>query len=578
MAMTQAPSPPETTPFEHVGDDWVRAVFESSPDGIVLLASDGRILGCNPSFLRLWGFGTDMLQRADPVEMRAHTARQLREPQAYLDSIGRLFEQDRPVFMDEVALLDGRVFERHVSPLRRADRIAGVVVRWRDVTQRRQAQTALQATQTRLTALFDHALNAILLADNDGRYLDGNPAALQLLGLGRDDLLSLRISDVVVAGSATVDETWSSFLDERRSRGVIQVRRADGRVRTVSYSAVADIQPGVHLSVLSDITDERASQERQGELRTLMELAMRISGLAGWQYDPASQSVSALNDLARSLMPGPGAQCSLEAWRACLHPEDRDAHAEYWRLAISSAVANAPMATQTPASLTVRWRLDDTQDWTWLSETTTVVPVPRPGGTLVRLVGTWADISVRMREQAELQRLAWTDALTGAANRRRFMEVAADRLQLAARSQEPVAILMLDLDFFKAINDGHGHAAGDHVLQHFASSVRAIVREVDLFGRLGGEEFALLLYGSDAQGASHTARRLQDRLAEQPPQWQAAPLRYTVSVGVASSLAESRKSLDALLKQADAALYAAKTGGRNRVVCAPGEGAAQPAA
>lgn len=171
-------------------------------------------------------------------------------------------------------------------------------------------------------------------------------------------------------------------------------------------------------------------------------------------------------------------------------------------------------------------------------------------------------------QRAAIERLANVDALTGAATRRHFGELAERELSRAKRAGETVAVLAMDLDRFKALNDAHGHAGGDAALRAFAAVCRAQLRTSDVFGRIGGEEFAVLLPATDAAAALAVAERIRAALAATPLDLGgAAATPVTVSIGVASRRADGAL-LEALLLAADEALYAAKRGGRNRVVAA----------
>ncbi|TDG17499.1 cellulose biosynthesis regulator YedQ [Paraburkholderia silviterrae] len=175
-----------------------------------------------------------------------------------------------------------------------------------------------------------------------------------------------------------------------------------------------------------------------------------------------------------------------------------------------------------------------------------------------------------------LETLARSDPLTGLPNRRRFQEAFAEALERATRaSQQPVAlaVLMLDIDFFKRVNDCFGHAAGDHVLTVLAEILRASLRSVDLPARMGGEEFAALLPDADLATATAVAERV--RLAVEAHARDAAALAsaahpeaiaFTVSIGVAASPVDCPADYEALMHVADQRLYVAKEGGRNRVV------------
>ncbi len=161
----------------------------------------------------------------------------------------------------------------------------------------------------------------------------------------------------------------------------------------------------------------------------------------------------------------------------------------------------------------------------------------------------------------ELERQSRVDALTGLANRRQLDERLDLALRRLHRQQSSLALLCMDIDRFKAINDGHGHAAGDAVLQVFAARLRACVRDTDLVARPGGDEFAILLEDVEPDGAEAVARKVLAKMAEAVEIGDVC-LDVTTSVGIACT----REPVEAasLMAQADAALYAAKRGGRNR--------------
>ena len=168
--------------------------------------------------------------------------------------------------------------------------------------------------------------------------------------------------------------------------------------------------------------------------------------------------------------------------------------------------------------------------------------------------------------QAELRRLASIDELTGVANRRWFTAMANRELERCRRFNHQLSLLMIDVDHFKRVNDTHGHAVGDEVLKAFTRVLEGNLRSVDLLGRLGGEEFAVLLPESDHNAATHTAERLRAAVEGlEFPLEEGGNLKITTSVGI-SILANVGENLDSLLARADNALYIAKREGRNRVV------------
>ena len=181
----------------------------------------------------------------------------------------------------------------------------------------------------------------------------------------------------------------------------------------------------------------------------------------------------------------------------------------------------------------------------------------------MRVVVSHEDVtSLKAAELASLN-LANVDALTGALSRRNFLNLAEQELTRSNRYGLPLMVLMLDLDHFKGINDRYGHAAGDAVLQGFVRTVQAVLRESDLIGRLGGEEFAVLLPNTPLEGGRALAQRIIDSVRDSPVEVGAKTIPYTVSVGAGCLSGET--NFAALLGQADAALYRAKEGGRDRL-------------
>lgn len=169
------------------------------------------------------------------------------------------------------------------------------------------------------------------------------------------------------------------------------------------------------------------------------------------------------------------------------------------------------------------------------------------------------------QKQRDLERLTRQDGLTGLFNRNTFVELTRQELDRAQRQGSATAILLLDLDHFKLINDTWGHPAGDAVLRNVALVASATVRSTDLVGRLGGEEFIILLPGTSLDAARKLAEKLRVRLQASPTPWESSAISATVSIGLAGTSASEKRSFDVLYNEADKALYIAKLRGRNRV-------------
>ncbi|MGE0255713.1 MAG: GGDEF domain-containing protein [Alphaproteobacteria bacterium] len=173
------------------------------------------------------------------------------------------------------------------------------------------------------------------------------------------------------------------------------------------------------------------------------------------------------------------------------------------------------------------------------------------------------EVAQREALTRELEQLATIDALTGLANRRHLLDLSEREVKRAERHGRPLAVLLLDLDDFKRVNDTRGHAAGDAALHAFAALCRSAVRTIDLVGRLGGEEFAIVMPDTEAPGALLVAERIRTAAAETPVRHDSGEFIVTVSIGVAI---RSGEGTDRLFARADKALYAAKHAGRNTVI------------
>lgn len=189
-------------------------------------------------------------------------------------------------------------------------------------------------------------------------------------------------------------------------------------------------------------------------------------------------------------------------------------------------------------------------------------------------VETLTDLARIVSDELELRLLAATDPLTGALSRRAFRDEATRSLKLAARHEHDLGLLVFDLDHFKSVNDSHGHGVGDVVLSRCVAAVRRELRDSDLIGRIGGEEFAVLLPHTGARAALEVAERLRSAIAAEIFRVGDHSFAATASFGAATRR-RGLPDVDALLQEADGALYLAKTLGRNRCELArPADGPA----
>jgi|GEM_PF-2328552 len=244
-----------------------------------------------------------------------------------------------------------------------------------------------------------------------------------------------------------------------------------------------------------------------------------------------------------------------------LHPEDRIQRPNLFKQAETAKDGE---------TLTAEYRMrTSSNDWRWFLERDMVF---RRGadGKSQQLIGIIIDITERKQLEAELERLATTDPLTGVLNRRQLVSLAMVELGRAARYGHFTSVIMLDIDYFKRINDIYGHATGDEVLARLSQLLNKIARTSDLVARYGGEEFVLVLPETNIFSAQDVAERIRQTIAETVFSIKEQTIRITVSLGVTSS-ERGTQDFEALLKDADQLLYQAKQAGRDRVVCYTGE-------
>jgi diguanylate cyclase (GGDEF)-like protein len=178
-----------------------------------------------------------------------------------------------------------------------------------------------------------------------------------------------------------------------------------------------------------------------------------------------------------------------------------------------------------------------------------------------------AEVERRKQLMRELHILATVDSLTGVLTRRRLFELGNQAFQVAAAEDRPISVVLMDIDHFKKINDGYGHAFGDAVLRKFGELAREVYGEANHVGRLGGEEFVVVLPGQGSEPTRLLAEVFRETLGGTVVRAEGQEKISTVSIGVASRVADDN-NLDRLIARADEALYQAKHGGRNRVVVA----------
>lgn len=404
-----------------------------------------------------------------------------------------------------------------------------------------------------------HLLPAAVLVTQDGAIRFANAASVELLEAPSADSLigrlsgdfvhpidqvrsSNRIQQVAVPGQAGRPNKSSEF----------RIRTARGNLRMVLISSVATEWDGAPAVLMCGL-DMTHQSEIEAQLRESEQNFRRLfDSLQDVYYRTNAQGV------VQHVGPGVRRVLGYEpheiegrtAESYYPHSSDRDA--------FKAAIMEHGEVSDFPGQMVRR-------DGTVIDISISSHALYDHAGNFAGVEGIYRDVTQRKNLERELQRLATTDMLTGIANRRAFLETAESAYAHSCHSGEPLTLLMLDLDHFKAINDRYGHLEGDRALVAFAQAVKSQLRASDAVGRLGGEEFGVLLpLTTLAEGLEAAHRILQGVRALQLNDDTGQAYRITTSLGV-GAFRQSDRSLRDMLDRADQALYLAKHRGRDQI-------------
>lgn len=449
-------------------------------------------------------------------------------------------------------------------------KMSGLVSRLTDASERLQGSNL--DLQFQKLALDEHSI--VSIADTHGNITEVNDKFCEVSQYSREELLGQnhRLLKSGQHTSAFYSDLWATISVGRVWRGEICNRRKDGTFYWVASTILPfvgeDGLPSRYVSVRTDITAVKEAQHvlersrdeleqlvqiRSGELAEREEVLRSITNAAQdavMMIDSAGR-VTYWNPAAEHMFGFAEAEVVGKDLHDLIVPERylERAHAGFSRFAASG---EGPAVGRT-TTLRAKHRSGDE------------FPVD-VSLSAIKLRGQWNAVGIvrnateRVQTEERLKQLATTDALTGICNRRHFDEVLASEINRAARFSSPLSLILFDIDHFKRVNDTFGHQAGDRVLTQLAVTVGNSIRTVDLFARWGGEEFVVMLPGSDLDAGRLLAEKLRMALEKQPF---SDVGQVTCSFGVAEYAPGD--NADALIKKVDRCLYHAKASGRNRV-------------
>jgi diguanylate cyclase (GGDEF)-like protein/PAS domain S-box-containing protein len=547
-----------------------RGSFEQAAVGMAMVDLDGRWLSVNPKLCDILGYPA--------ADLHALTFQQITHP----DDIDTDVAQMQRVLRGEQSTytLEKRYLHRDgsarwarltVSLMQEADGAPShFIAVIEDIHERRMAQAALADSELRHRLLMHNLRAGLLICTPDARITYGNPEASRMLHMKANTLIGKSISEL---GCTFRDEHGTDLSPEN---DLIQRVRHSGRERVdlmISIHHDHDEQPVwalVHaypefdtsrrfsriVVMFIDITDRKrleAELQADREMKAAALDAMTSHVAVLDRHGFIIETNESWLKFAQRGDYGLGTSfCGinyLDVLSKVTGPEEVYARAAHD--GIVSVVAGRSTLFQ------MDYPCHCPSERQWFTMKVTPMDAQRE-----RVLVSHENItSIKLAEEA-IRILANTDALTGLANRRHFLEAAEEEYARARRYGTPLAVLMADLDFFKAINDRYGHAGGDTVLQHFAITLSSLLRDSDSAGRIGGEEFAVVLPHTSLEGAQAFAQRLMECVSANPPGIDGQTTRYTLSIGI-SEIGPASKDFPTLLRHADDALYRAKHNGRN---------------
>jgi|WetSurMetagenome_2_1015567.scaffolds.fasta_scaffold00053_4 diguanylate cyclase (GGDEF)-like protein/PAS domain S-box-containing protein len=435
----------------------------------------------------------------------------------------------------------------------------------------------LQISEEKYRTLFEESKDAVFISTPDGRYIDINPAGVALFGYAsKEEMLGLDINTDIYCDpkdrqvfKQTLEEKVFVVDIERR------VKRRDGKILTLlsSITAVRDEQGNVveYRGISHDITERKQAEKalRDAEKRFNEELQAQHNRLANtieatghgvWEWNIPSGEI-VVNDRWAEIIGYPLTELSpikIETWERLAHPDDRKEVRDQLNLHFERItdyfVCEFRMRHKNGA-------------WIWIRDRGKVIERDAEGCPL-RMYGTIIDITEKKAMEERIRELSIRDPLTGVYNRRhifkRLDEIGAEY----SRRGRNFCVSILDIDHFKAVNDTYGHQAGDFVLKEFAHTISAAIRQYDLFGRYGGEEFIIVSPSVEWPEIAAMVGRIMGMMRDKAFSFEGHEIRCTFSCGLADSLEFERDqfSIGVMISLADERLYAAKEEGRDRLV------------
>lgn len=531
-------------------EQWHRLLFERNLAGVYRTTIDGRILDCNGAMAQILGYSSR-------EELMEQSARDLYQNPSHRDGYIAILRRERMMTSNEISLR-----RKDGSPCWLIESVhlldgdpeiqEGTVI---DITDRKLAENALRESEERYRLLVERMREGLAQAGNDGVLQFVNDRFCEMVGYEREELVGMQ-GDILLAYSediALMREKIRLRMRHMADQYEVRIRRKDGTIiwLEIGGAPVVDAAGNVvgSIGVHNDVTERRMAEE------ALRESEARYRLMAENSTDMISRTSNRgillyASDASRRLLGYEPSELVGRSFYDFVFDADRE------------EVRHLSSLIHESGPTTFAYRVEKKDGSLVWFETTSRSVHDVFTGRIREVVGVSRDVTERKRVEEQIEYQAYHDALTGLPNRRLFRDRLTVALAHARRMKHPLAVMFLDLDRFKVVNDTLGHSTGDELLKTVGTRLQASLREEDSIARMGGDEFTILLADlKTTDDSAKIAQKVLDTVA-QPLKVDGTELFVTTSIGIALFPSDG-DTAEALLANADRAMYRAKDAGRN---------------
>jgi len=578
----------------------LRATLESTADGVLVVDNLGKINTYNQKFVEMWRISAEVLSSGSDADALGFVLDQVKDPERFVEKVRELYSHPGRESFDTIEFKDGRVFERYSRPQLVEGQTIGRVWSFRDVTEHRRAEEKLRESEERFRLIAENVGDLVALVDTEGRRIYNSPSYRSVFNNGEilpgsDSFKEIHPGDRERI-KAIFRETVRTGVGERTEfrflleNGGIRYIESEGRVIRDASGAVSKV-----VLVSRDISERKRAEQRErmehavtralAESETLAEAIPRIIQTicetlhwdcgARWSMEERQRVIGCVETWNIHSVPVAG--FIAEVRNVALQPAHRGLVGRVW---VSGSPHWIPDVSRDEtferAQLAAKAGLHGAFAFPILAGNVTLSvleffsrEIRNPDPSLlqmVRVIGSQiGQFMARKQAEENLLYVATHDTLTGLLNRYMFDQRFAHALNNAQRYGKSMALLFLDLDRFKFVNDTLGHPFGDRLLVEIAGRLRLCLRESDTLARFGGDEFVALIEDFTAPGDVVSIAQKILHAVRWPFLLEGETCHVTASIGISLYPADGM-DLAGLLKNADIAIYRAKEQGKNNYV------------